>query len=223
MGGSKRKIDDIPPTSPPKPKRSRETLKQNMLQLRKGKGKAIAGGSEGLNNDKMGDSDERLLDVEGKIRAKERKTAEVSRKKKTEKGKVKGGEVAIEKGRKGKGGKGKRGEGVEKDKGDGIEWDYGRDYGREDKAGKGGRGIYSEDDRDMEVGKGRGRGKGKGEGSERYKDKGKKKGKCKEILEKGKQEMKSAVDAETSVENGLSMAGMCPMSRSVFHVLNILF
>ena len=88
MGRSKWKIDDILPTSPLKPKGSRETLKQ----------------------------------------------------------KVKGGEVAIKKGRKGKGGKEKRGEGVEKDKGDGIKWEYGRDYGREDKAGKGGRGIYSEDD-----------------------------------------------------------------------------
>ena len=79
VGRSKWKIDDILPTSPPKPKWSRETLKQNMLQLGKGKGRVIAGGSEGLNDDKMGDSDEHLLDVQGKIRAKERKTAEVPR------------------------------------------------------------------------------------------------------------------------------------------------
>ena len=74
----------------------------------------------------------------------------------------------------------------------------------------------------MEIGKGRGRGKGEGEGSEAYKDKGKKKGNSKEKLEKGKQRMKSAVDVETSVENGMSVTGMCPMSHSVFHILNIL-
>ena len=105
MGGSKQKIDGILPTSPPKPKWSHETLEQNTLQLHKGKGKGILGGPEGVNDDKMGDSDKGLLDVEGKIRAKERKMAEVlrDRKKKTEKRKVKGGEeVAIKKGRKGK-------------------------------------------------------------------------------------------------------------------------
>ena len=149
MGGSKRKIDGISPTSPPKPKRSRETLKQNTLRSRKGKGKAILGGSEGVNDDKTGESDEGLLDVEGKIRAKERKTAEVprDRKKKTEKRKVKGGEeVAIQKGRKGKGAKGERGKGVEKDKGDCIEREDGREDRREDKEGKGGKGTYSGED-----------------------------------------------------------------------------
>ena len=74
------------------------------------------GGSEGVNDDKMGDSDEGLLDVKGKIRAKEWKMAEVprDRKTKTEKRKVKGGEeVAIKKGRKGKGAKGEKKKRVE--------------------------------------------------------------------------------------------------------------
>ena len=40
----------------------------------------IVGGSEGVNDDnKMWDSDKGLLDVEGKIRAKEREIAEVLR------------------------------------------------------------------------------------------------------------------------------------------------
>ena len=65
-------------------------------------------------------------------------------------------------------------------------------------------------------------GRGKGKGSKTYKDKGKKKGKCKEILEKGKQEMKSVVDVETTAENGMSMTGTWPMSHSVFRILNIL-
>ena len=174
------------------------------------------GGSEGVNDDnQMGDSDKGLLDVEGKIRAKEREIAEVlrDRKEKTEKRKVKGGEgVAIDKGRKRKGSKEERGKGVDKDKGDGIE----REDGREDQEGKGGKGTYSEEDQEMEIGK------GKGKGSKTYKDKGKKKGKCKEILEKGKQEMKSVVDVEPTAENGMSMTGRCPMSHSVFHILNIL-
>ena len=56
-----------------------------------------------MNDDnQMGDSDKGVLDVEGKIRAKEREIAEVlrDRKEKTEKRKVKGGEgVAIDKGK----------------------------------------------------------------------------------------------------------------------------
>ena len=167
-----------------------------------------------MNDDnKMGDSDKGLLDVEGKIRAKERKMVEVlrDRKEKTEKRKVKGGEgVAIDKGRKRKGSKEERGKGVEKDKVDGIE----REDGREDQERKGKKGTYSEEDQEMEI--------GKGKGSETYKDKGKRKGKCKEILEKGKQEMKSVVDVETTAENGMSMTGTWPMSHSVFRILNIL-
>ena len=97
----------------------------------------IVKGSEGVNDEnKMGDSDKGLLDVEGKIRAKERKMAEVlrNRKEKTEKRKVKGGEgVAIDKGRKSS--KEERGTGVDKDKGDGIE----REDGRDDQEGKGGK------------------------------------------------------------------------------------
>ena len=49
VGASKRKIDHIPPTSPPKLKRSRENMKPNSLQSRKGKEKEKLGDLEGGN------------------------------------------------------------------------------------------------------------------------------------------------------------------------------
>ena len=51
------------------------------------------GGSEGVNDDnKMGDSDKGVLDVEGKIRAKESEIAEVLRDRKEKKNREKEGQ-----------------------------------------------------------------------------------------------------------------------------------
>ena len=50
----------------------------------------------------------------------------------------------------------------------------------------------------------------------------KKKGKGKERFEKEKQEMKSVANAEKMAKDGMSTTGMCQMSHSIFHTLNIL-